>query len=413
MAEIAVVSARKSKLQHLISKGDKKAQIALDLANSPNRFLSTVQVGITLVAVLAGAFGEAAIADDISKYIDMIPFLDPYSETLSLILVVAIITYLSVVIGELVPKRLALSQPERIASIIAGPMNMLSSITSPIVSLLSISTDWMLKIFRLKPSTEIGISEEEIRLLIREGAQTGVFNIAEKNIVERTFQLADKKVNMLMTPRKEIIWLDVDSSFRALRNKIAKHPHSHYPVYKDSLDRVIGVVRTETMLIHFLSKEKADIKQFLQKPLFVPESADGLKVLEMYKKTGIHMALIVDEYGSIQGLVSLSDIVEAIIGDIPTAGEFEESEIMKRDDGTWLVDGLIAIDEFKQHFHIKKLPAERSGTYHTIGGFVMHRLGRIPISGDKIEWENFRFEVVDMDGNRVDKILILPLKRQK
>lgn len=412
MAEIAIVSARKSKLQHLINEGDKKTQLALDLANTPNKFLSTVQVGITLIAVFAGAFGEATIAGNLSKYIDTIPLLNPYSDSLSFLIVVILITYLSIVIGELVPKRIALSNPEKIASFVAKPMNILSSITAPIVSLLTYSTDWILKIFRLKPSLDKGISEDEIRLLIQEGARIGIFNIAEKDIVERTFLLSDKKVSTLMTPRKDIVWFNINSSFKVIQNKISKHAYSNYPVCNDSLDKVVGVVRTESILIDFLKKEKINIKYFLQKPLYIPESADGLKLLEMFKKTGIHMALVIDEYANIQGLISLSDIVSAIVGDVPTFGELEETGFKKRNDGTWLIDGLLSTDDFKQLFNIKKLSGDRSGTYQTIGGFVMYRFGHIPVPGDKIKWEDYYFEVIDMDGNRIDKILVIPPKRQ-
>lgn len=213
-----------------------------------------------------------------------------------------------------------------------------------------------------------------------------------------------------MTQRKEIVWLELDSPFKTLRNKIAKHPHAHFPVCRDSLDKVVGVVRAEDILTNFLMEEKIQLQKFIHKPLFVPESMDALKVLELFRKTGIHMALVVDEYGNVQGLLSLTDILEAIVGDIPSINELEDKEISKREDGTYLVDGLAPIDEFKDYFHIKKLPDERSGVFHTVGGFIMHKLGRIPASGDKLDWGDFKFEIMDMDGNRIDKILITPNK---
>lgn len=408
MAEIAIVSARKSKLRQQANEGNKNAQSALDLAQSPSRFLSTVQIGITFVGIFAGAFGGETIAKGLASELKDIPILASYANGIAIFLVVAFITYLSLVIGELVPKRIALNNPERIAKLMAYPMNILSSIASPLVSLLTISTDWVFRLAQIKPSNEPLVTDEEIKMLMREGTRVGIFNLAEKDIVERTLKLSDKKINSLMTTRKEIVWLDLDSPFKTLRNKIAKHPHAHFPVCRDSLDKVVGVVRAEDILTNFLLEEKIQLQKFIHKPLFVPESMDALKVLELFRKTGIHMALVVDEYGNAQGLLSLTDILEAIVGDIPSFNELEDKEITKREDGTYLVDGLVPIEEFKEYFHIKKLPDEHSGVFHTIGGFIMHKLGHIPTSGDKVEWVDYRFEVMDMDGNRIDKILIAP-----
>lgn len=407
MVEIAVVSARKSRLQHLANEGSKSAQAALDLTISPNRFLSTVQIGITLVGILAGAFGGVTVAKQLASYFKTIPYLTPYSEAAGIAIVVASITYLTLIIGELVPKRLGLSNPELIASLAARPMNFLSKVSAPLVYLLDISTDFVLRLLQIRPKEEL-VSPEEVKMLIREGTKVGVFEAAEKDIVERTLELGDKKVNTLMTPRKEIVWLDIDSSYKSIRSKIAKHPHSHFPVCRDNLDKVLGIVLTEDILANFLIEERIDLKKFLRKPLFIPETTDGLKVLELFKKSGIHMALIVDEYGNIQGVISMTDILEAIVGDIPTIDELGEQEIMKREDGSYLVDGLVPIDEFKERFHISRLPGEKSGNYHTVGGFIMYKLGHIPVSGDNFELNSSRFEVIDMDGNRVDKILIIP-----
>lgn len=411
MAEIAIISARKSSLQQQANDGNKNAQSALELTESPNRFLSTIQIGITFIGIFAGAFGGGTIAESLAGYLKTIPILAPYSDVFSLILVVSVITYLSLVLGELVPKRLALTNPEGIAKFVARPMNSLSSFAGPLVTLLSFSTDWLMKAFSIKASNKPTVSEEEINMLIREGARTGVFHKAEKDIVERTLRLSDKKVQSLMTPRKEIVWLDIDSPFKKLRSRISVSPHPHFPVCRNNIDKILGIVRTEDILTHFLVEEKIDLKKFLHKPLFVPENMDGLKVLELFKKSGIHIALVIDEYGNIQGLLSLTDILEAIVGDIPTVNELEDKEINKRDDGTFLIDGLVSIDEFKEFFHLKKLPEEKSGVFHTIGGFVMHRLGKIPKSSDSFDFGNYKFEVMDMDGHRVDKILLTPLVR--
>jgi len=413
MAEIAVVAARKSKLQKLSAEGDTKAKAVLEIISSPSRFLSTVQIGITLVGIFAGAFGGAKIAGPLAESFSEISLIAPYSEFLALAIVVSVITYLSLILGELVPKRIALTNPEKIASFFADPMNRLTSITSPLVSFLSFSTEGISRIINLKDASDPVISDEEIRILLKEGTQAGIFEKEERDIVERTLRLSDKKVSTLMTSRKEIIWLDVDSPFKTLRNKITKKPHSHFPVCRNNLDTVLGIVRAENVLVDFLAEEKINLKKNLHKPLFIPESMDCLKVLELFKKSGIHMALISDEYGHTKGLLSLTDILEDIVGDIPTINELEESEIIKRDNGTFLVDGLVSTEELKEHFKIRRLPGEKAGNFHTLGGFVTDRIGRIPVSSDTIEVGDFRFEIVDMDGNRVDKVLITPIKRRK
>lgn len=412
MAEIAIISARKSKLQHEANEGNKDAKAALELAQSPNRFLSTVQIGITFVGIFAGAFGGETIAKSLAHSLHTISFLAPYSGPLALFIVVAVITYLTF-IGELIPKRMALSNPENVAKFMARPMNTLSSVMSPLVNFFSISTDWILRILQVKPVNEPSVSEEEVKMLLQEGTRAGVFNMAETDIVERTLRLSDKKVKTLMTPKKEIVWLDIDISFKALRNKLAKYPHRNFPVCRDSIDKVLGVIRTEDVLTSFLIDEKIDLKKSLHKPLFVPETLEALKILELFKKSGIHMAFIIDEYGTIVGVLSLTDILEEIVGDIPALNELEDEEILKREDGSFLVDGLVSIDTFKEYFHVRKLAGERSGAFHTISGFVMSNLDRIPVPGDHFEWESFRFEVVDMDGNRIDKVLVTPLKKSR
>lgn len=406
MSEIAIVSARRSKLQQQANEGNEHAQAALDLSLTPNRFLSTVQIGITFIGIFAGAFGGETIAQKLTPIIATIPPIEPYSELISILIVVSIITYLSLVIGELVPKRLALIKPETVAKAVAKPMNTLSTIASPLVSLLTFSSDWILKLIDVKPSSESNITEEEVKLLMKEGTSAGVFDLAEKDIVERTLRLGDKKISTMMTPRKEIIFLDIDETFEEHRNVIASLPHSYFPVCRDGLDDVLGIIQTKDLLSTFLIEEKIDLTQSLHKPIFIPETMEPLDVLELFKKSGIHIALIVDEFGSTLGLISLTDILEEIVGDIPTANEAEEQEITKRDDGTYLVDGLLDIEDFKRYFKIRKLPGESHANYHTVGGLVMSKIGRIPVSGDRFELGDWSFEVVDMDDNRVDKIMI-------
>jgi putative hemolysin len=408
MAEISVVSSRKSKLKKQAIDGNSQAQAALDLAEHPNEFLSTVQIGITVVSIFEGAFGGASIAKMLSVHVDKIPLLAPYSDTLSLIVVVSIITLLTLIFGELLPKRLGLNNPERTAGVLAQPMNIISKICRPLVLLLTWSTNWIIKLLPSKKSNEPSVSDEEVQLLLREGTQSGVFEATEKDIVERTFRLSDRSAQSLMTPRAEIVWIDIDSSIKTIRNKLIKKQHSYFPVCHDSLDKVIGILRTEAVLTDFLSEEKIDIKKHIHRPLFVPESMDGLKVLELFKKTGIHAALIVDEYGSVHGMITINDLLEAIVGDIPTINEIDEKEIMKKDDGNYIVDGLVPIDEFKEYFKVRRLPDERIGAFHTIGGFLMHNLERIPDVGDTFETSGYKFEVMQMDGHRIDKLLVYP-----
>lgn len=406
MAELAIASSRKAKLQKMANDGNVHAQTALDLAATPNRFLSTVQIGITLIGIFAGAFGGATIAEQVAKYFKAVPVMAPYSDALALAIVVGTITYLSLVIGELVPKRIALAYPEKIAVLLARFMHILSVASGPLVSLLSLSTDAILKILRVRQNREPSVTDEEVNMLLHEGTQVGVFDVAERDIVERTLQLSDKRIPMMMTSRKEIAWIDIDSSPKVIRTKMLKSPHVYYPICRGNLDKILGVARAEDLLRAYLADEKIDLRKFLLKPLFIPESTDGFQVLELFKKSGVHMAIVIDEFGNVQGLLALNDILEAIVGDIPSIDDITEDEIVKRDENSWYVDGLVGLDKFKEYFKIKKIPDEKSGVFHTLGGFVMHHLGKVPTTGDTFEWNNFIFETLDMDGNRVDKVLV-------
>ena len=325
MAEIAIVSARKSKLQHMADQGDERKK-ALELATNPNRFLSTVQIGITFVGIFAGAFGAETFSPPIARVIGQIPILNPYDDVIAVFMVVSLITYLSLVIGELVPKRIALSNPEKIATLVSFPTQALSSLSKPLVDVLSVSTDWILRLFRVKAAAEMPVTEDEVKMLIREGARVGIFNLAERDIVERTFRLADQRVVTLMTPRNDIFWLDVDGSVDQLRKKLAKSSFSYLPISHKKLDTVVGVVRTKELLKHFLETDSFDVKSLMHKPIFLPESMNALKV-GVIQKSGIHVALAVDEYGNITGLISITDILEALVGDIPTIDEIEEKPL--------------------------------------------------------------------------------------
>ncbi|GAB4234785.1 MAG: hemolysin family protein [Elainellaceae cyanobacterium] len=406
MSEIAVVSARKARLQQQVNQGNPGARIALKLANSPSRFLATVQIGITLVGILAGAFGGATIAEKLAEALRSIPAIARYSDTLAFGIVVVCITYLSLVIGELVPKQVALNNPEVIASKVAKPMQVLSKVAAPIVRVLSISTQAVVKLLGVRASEEPSVTEDEIRLLIRQGTEIGTFKQAERDIVERVFRLDDLLVSAIMTPRSRIIWLDQEDSFEQNHQKLVNSVHSRFPVCQGSLDEVLGIVLVRDLYVYRGAQPPTDLAAFLRQPLFIPESLWALKVLEMFKQTGIHLALVVDEYDVVQGLVTLNDILEAIVGEIPAAGEQNEPQVIQREDGSWLLDGMVSIDEFQQVLNLDDLPGSRKGHYQTLGGFVIAYLGRIPTSADHFEWQGLRFEVVDMDGNRVDKVLV-------
>lgn len=408
MSELAIVSARKVRLQQMANQGDTKARIALTLANAPNQFLSTVQIGITLLAILSGAFGETVLAKRLDPILAWIPGIEGYRSAIASTLAILIVTYLTLIIGELVPKRIALNNPEPIASAVAIPMRMLSTVTAPVVNLLSSSTDIVVRVMGIRPSTEPEVTEEEIRVLIEQGTEAGTFEEAEQDMVERVFRLGDRRVSALMTPRPDIVWLDLEDSAETNRQKMIDSGHSRFPICQGELDSVLGVVQVTDLLSNCLTGQPLDLTQTLRRPLFVPESTGGLKVLEMFKQSGTHIVFVVDEYGVIQGLVTLNDILTEIVGDIPSIYNPEEPQAVQREDGSWLLDGMLPVEDFFELFEIKELPGRQKGSYHTMGGFVITHLGRIPTASDHFEVGGFRFEVMDMDGNRVDKILVVP-----
>ncbi|MEH1949408.1 MAG: hemolysin family protein [Nostoc sp.] len=408
MSEMAIVSARKVRLQQLANQGDAKAMAALKLAESPNHFLSTVQVGISLIGILTGAFGGATIANRLAVYVRLVPFLAPYSEPISFGIVVLLITYFSLIVGELVPKRLALNNPEKIASNVAIPMRALSAIASPMVYLLSASTDLILRVLGITASTEPQVTEEEIKILIEQGTEAGTFEEAEQDMVERVFRLGDRPVSYLMTPRPDIVWLDLDDSAEENRQKMVDSAYSRYPVCQGGLDNVLGVIPVTDLLARSFRGEPLDLTIGLRQPVFVPESTRGLKVLELFKQTITHMALVVDEYGVIQGLVTLNDIMSEIVGDVPSTDGQDQPQAVQREDGSWLLDGMLPVEEFLELFGMEEWESEERGSYQTLGGFVITHLGRIPAAADHFEWQSMRIEVMDMDGNRVDKVLVVP-----
>jgi magnesium and cobalt exporter, CNNM family len=409
MAEMALVSARKTRLQQMADEGRSGARIALELASNPDRFLSTTQVGITLVGILMGAYGERTLTNRLAPQLEQFQRIAPYSETVAFVIVVVLITYLTLVLGELVPKRIGLHHPERIASLMAGFMNFLSRMGAPVVRLLGGSTSLVLKVIRLKPSEEPPVTEEEIKVMMEQGTEAGVFEEAEHDIVKSIFKLGDRAISALMMPRRDVVWLDINDPWEETQKKIALSLYSRFPVAQGSLDNVVGIVQAKDLLTRCLAGGKMDLKLNLRPPLFVPEGVPALKLLEMFKKSRTHLALVVDEYGGVEGLVTLNDILEDLVGDVASVDMPEERQIVKRADGSYLIDGKIAIDDLKDLLDIPKLPDEDTGSYLTLGGLVMLQMGRVPVSGDVFDTNGYRFEVVDMDGKRVDKVLVSQL----
>lgn len=410
MSETAFVSARKARLQQRADKGDASAQAALDLMNAPNRFLSTVQIGITLIGILAGAFGGATIAQSLSVSLRQISWLAPYAETVSLAIVVTAITYLSLVIGELVPKRIALNAPERIATAVVRPMRLLSLLASPLIAFLSFSTEAVLRLLRVYPSSDPPVTEEEITHLIGQGRMAGVFEETEQDLVERVFRMGDRRVNALMTPRIEINWIDIDDPVDQIHQMISNSTRTRFPVCQDTLDNVLGILHVKDLYVQLAAGQPMDLRAIIQPALFVPDSTRAFSLIERFKQSGRSIALVVQEYGEIEGVITLTDLMEALVGDLPTAGEPVEQDAMQREDGSWLLEGAISLEELQEILGIESLPDESSHGYETLGGLVMQELGRIPIVTDSFELAGWRFEVIDMDGRRVDKVLATPLR---
>ncbi|MCC7033673.1 MAG: HlyC/CorC family transporter [Acidobacteria bacterium] len=406
MSEIAVVAARKVRLQQRADDGDERARAALELANHPATFLSTVQVGITLVGILAGAYGGATIADPLAVRIAVVPELAPYAEGIALGIVVAVIAFLSLVLGELAPKNVALTNPETIASWVARPMIGLARIGRPIVALLTGTTNLILRVFGIKGQVEPHLTEEEIKAIISQGAESGVLEAEEESIVQRVLQLGDQRVAGIMTPRPDIEWIDVDASADELREFLASHSHTQFVVCHGGLDNVLGIVRSADLLPIAMRGAAIDLRSVTQDALFVPDSMPAVQLLDAFRARHKHMALVMDEFGAVEGLVTITDMLEALVGHLPASPAEAAAAFVMRPDGSWLVEGSAAMEEVVERLALEPLPEEEAGAYHTLGGFVMARLGRVPATADQFEWGGMRFEVVDMDGRRIDKVLV-------
>jgi putative hemolysin len=407
MAEMALVSARRARLKHAAAQGDRGAKAALALAESPSRFLSTVQIGITLIGVLAGAFGGATLSEKLASWLTArSPDLAQYAEAMAIGGVVITITFLSLILGELVPKRLALSRPEAIASRLARGMALLSRIAGPVVWLLSTVTDVVLRLLPVKHGSEPAVTDEEIKVLMQQGAESGHFHPAEKSIVDMALRLGDRRVSALMTPRTQVEWLDLEDPIAETKQKIRESHYSRFPVAEGGRRHIVGVVEVKNLLAGELTGRGFDVRAAMKPPLYIPESAPALKALETFRRTGAPIALIVDEYGDFQGIVTLEDLLEALVGDLPEPGQDEEPSVTQRADGSWLVDGMLPIDQLKDTIGMARLPDEDEASYQTVAGLVMDRLRRIPKASDWFDIDDYRFEVVDMDGRRIDKVMV-------
>lgn len=411
MSEISIVAAKKVRLQQRAEDGDERAKTALALAHDPSQFLATVQIGITMVGVLAGAYGGATLAEKLAVPISQGAMLAPYAEAIALAVVVAGITFMSLIIGELVPKRIGLNNPEAIASWVARPMMTLSRIGAPAVALLTASTNLVLRTFGIKGNAEPNLTEDEIKALISQGAETGAVGATEENIVQRVFQLGDQRVAAIMTPRPDIEWIDVDASEEELREFLASHAHTQFVVCHGGLDEVLGIVRSADLLPMAFRGVNIDLRALTREALFVPDSMPAVQLLESFRGSHKHVALVMDEYGAVEGLVTVTDLLTAIVGELPGDAAEAVGEFVSRADGSWLVDGSASMESVLTHFALDPLPEDEAGAYHTIGGFVMARLGRVPKAADRFEWGGMKFEVMDMDGRRIDKVLVIRTHR--
>jgi len=406
MSEIALISARKNRLETAAKKGNTNAKVALDLANSPNKFLSTVQIGITLIGILTGIYSGEKITNDVQGFVAGFQIFKPYADSIGVGIVVVILTFFSLVLGELLPKRIGLNYPEAIAKGVAVPMKMVSIITMPFIWLLTKSTDGILNILKIKPTADGKVTEEEIKAIIKEGTEGGEVQEIEQDIVERVFHIGDRKINSLMTHRQSIVYLSYQDTVEELKSKMLEELHSFYPVCKENMDDVEGVVLLKDLFASF-EKGKFNLKSITKSPVYLIEHTSAYKALENFKKSKVHYAFVTDEYGVFQGIITLNDILEALVGD---ASDFDEDEyqLIAREDGTWLVDGLYSLHDFLTYFDMDELTNDYEVT--TVSGLIMTEMGKIPTAGEKLIWNKLEIEIIDMDGVKIDKLLVKTLK---
>lgn len=405
MSEIALVSARKARLEHAAEKGDAKAKQALYLSNNPEIFLSAAQIGITLIAILTGVYSGEKFGIYIKPFIEPIEFLRPYAQTISTTIVVILVTFLSIVFGELIPKRIGLLNAEKIAKMMARPMHIFSRITHPFVWLLNRTSNGFFRLFNIKTSSDETVTEEEIKAIISEGTEAGTIEEEEKEMIERIFHLGDRNITSLMTHRSDIIWFDVNDNEEKIREKIIERPHSLYPVCEGEIDNIKGVVSIKDL---YTADDFTLFKDLMKPAFFVPDNNTAYQVMEKFKQSQTYSCFIVDEYGSLRGMITLNDIMEAIIGDMPELDDKDDYEIVEREDGSYLVDAQIPFYDFLNRFDKTEWIVDSEYEYDTLAGCILHELERIPQTGDTLEWKDFKIEIIDMDGHRIDKVLVIP-----
>lgn len=404
MAEISLVSLRKTKLEHSASNGDRRAAVVLELISKPGKFLSTVQIGMTLVNIFTGVYSGAAVTDKLALVFSQYPLIQPYSHTLAITIVVILVTFFTLIIGELVPKQIGLIRAESVAKHVAIPMKYFALVTYPLIWLLTKPGEGIIRLFNIVPSSDSKVTEEEIKAIIKEGTEIGEIQEIEQDIMERVFHLGDRRIGSLMTHRNELKWLNINEPDEKIKRRIVNDLYNIYPVCDGSLDKILGVVYIKDLFTDSLLEEKFDIRKSLKEPLFLLDSNTAFEVLSKFRESKTHFGLVVDEYGSIVGLVTLNDILLALVGEVPASNRLDY-EIVQRDDGSWLVDGQLPFYDFVQNFDIQHFDKTKI-KFNTLGGFALSHLRKIPHTGEKFSWRGFEFEIVDMDGNRIDKILV-------
>ncbi len=411
--EIAMVSARKTRLQQRSDDGNRGAADALELLKDPNQqYLSTIQIMITMIDTLAGGIGGAMLANPLAEVLQKVSWLAPAADTVALIFVVVVITYFSIVLGELIPKRIAVSKPEDVVCQLSPAIRKLTRLMRPLTRLLSTSTNLGIKLLRIDTQAEPSITEDEIKVFIEQGRDIGLIEQTESDMFSGIFRLGDRRVDVLMTPRTDLEWIDIEDDQHTIISELMHSEYSRIPVGRGSLDDVLGMVNVKELIGIDLHSPNFHLTDFIREPMFVPENMQALKVFEQFRATGTHQALVIDEYGGVQGMVTLYDVLEAIVGEIPLDAEDQEQEVVQRADGSYLLDGMLPIDEIKELLDFDELPDEGRAGYQTLSGFVMNQLGSIPRVGQTFTWDTYRFEVVDMDGRRVDKVLVMRLPEE-
>ncbi len=410
LTEIAVVASREARLKERLHRGDRGARIVLELKAAPNRFLSATQIGITLVSIVTGAFGGASTAERLAEFFRTVPLLESYASSLGMGVVVATISYLTLLLGELVPKRLALSNPEGFASALAPFIDWLAKLMSPIVSVLTGSTQAVIRLLGVKEGQEPPVTDEEIRLLMAQGAQAGVFEELESEMVNGILRLGEQRARTLMTPRHDIVWLDLDDPMEENVRKLRESGYSRFPVCRDGLDNVMGMAYAKDLLARLLEGRPLELETGLRDPLYIPETMPALEIMEQFRDSRIHVALVLDEYGGVEGLITLRDLLEGIIGELPTVGMVQGPRAVQRSDGSWLIDGDFPADNLEELLGLETLPYRDLIGYETVAGLILALLDHIPQRGESVVWEGWRFEVMDMDGLRIDQVLVTKVK---